>query len=106
MTFTTHGSFASAVDVQLLTQGTFADEYGTDEPFEPDEQVIALVDAGNCLAYCIEGDYDTLTDLHQRLGHAIAEMRRIEVEATDCTANEPYDCTHPDCMAVRNGVTE
>lgn len=105
MTFTTHGSWASAVDVQALTAAEFADRFGTDEPAWPDEPVIALVDNGNCLAYCIEGNYDTLTDLHQRLGEAIAAMRP-PVVATDCTANEPYDCTHPDCMAVRNGVTE
>lgn len=56
MTYSISGSHAENVSVLTMTQQQFADEYGGDEPLDPDEKIVVLVDVGNQLAYVLEGD--------------------------------------------------
>lgn len=107
MSFTILGSHADNVSVRTMTNLEFHEEFGGDEPFDLNEQVIVLVDEGNQIAYVIEGDAQPIATWLQGAVDNLAVEGEGNV-ASDCTADYPPErqCTHPDCMAVRNGVTE
>lgn len=77
MTYSISGSHAENVSVLTMTQQQFADEYGGDEPLDPDEKIVVLVDVRNQLAYVLEGDVSSVATWLQGAADNLA------VEAVD-----------------------